>query len=168
MKECTKCKTSLSLESFNKQKLGKLGRRASCRTCQNTANREYKQTDRGKQLNREWKKTDKGKACKQRYKDGDQSKQTEKLYWSTDAYKQARAKRLDRDRFGGNRFLVLERDNHKCKECNSTYRIQVHHIDELGRNKPKMIQNNDPSNLITLCASCHIKQHNPVLKRWAK
>lgn len=54
------------------------------------------------------------------------------------------------------RKLVYVRDKYKCQECgvhchNTTKRrIQCHHIDY-------DILNNDLSNLITLCASCHVK-----------
>ena len=45
------------------------------------------------------------------------------------------------------------RDNHTCQECNYTqeqlkYKLLVHHIDY---NK----QNNNPTNLISLCRNCH-------------
>lgn len=39
-----------------------------------------------------------------------------------------------------------------CAECATTDRLHVHHID---RNPA----NNDPTNLLTLCASCHLKLH---------
>lgn len=67
-----------------------------------------------------------------------------------------------------NRLKALERDNNRCILCGSYYRVQVHHKDEMGRNKPKEQRNNELDNLITLCAKCHIEQHNPVLKRWNK
>lgn len=49
--------------------------------------------------------------------------------------------------------LIRDRDNHTCQECGFTeeelkYVLQVHHIDF---NK----KNNEPSNLISLCRSCH-------------
>jgi hypothetical protein len=54
------------------------------------------------------------------------------------------------------RKLVYKRDNYECQECGVHCRqegkdkIQCHHIDY-------DITNNDLSNLITLCASCHCK-----------
>ena len=39
-----------------------------------------------------------------------------------------------------------------CEECGTTERLHVHHKD---RNPA----NNDPGNLATLCASCHLKLH---------
>ena len=40
----------------------------------------------------------------------------------------------------------------KCEKCNTTERLHVHH-------KDRDVTNNDPSNLMTLCASCHLKLH---------
>jgi len=55
------------------------------------------------------------------------------------------------------RLTVLARDKFRCRICHYSKRegrkIVVHHIDW---NKT----NNDLSNLITLCASCHKKAHN--------
>jgi 5-methylcytosine-specific restriction endonuclease McrA len=39
-----------------------------------------------------------------------------------------------------------------CSECPATKGLHVHHID---RNH----ENDDPTNLVTLCASCHLKLH---------
>lgn len=39
-----------------------------------------------------------------------------------------------------------------CQECQTDNDLHVHHID---RNPA----NNDPSNLMTLCSSCHLKLH---------
>lgn len=42
----------------------------------------------------------------------------------------------------------------KCEACGATHDLQVHHQDENPRN-------NDPSNLRTLCRSCHRRAHSP-------
>jgi len=39
-----------------------------------------------------------------------------------------------------------------CEQCGNGQRLHVHHLDE----NP---QNNDPSNLKTLCATCHKRWH---------
>lgn len=39
-----------------------------------------------------------------------------------------------------------------CEFCGSTEHLDVHHLD-------KNIKNNLPSNLVTLCHSCHMKLH---------
>jgi len=46
-----------------------------------------------------------------------------------------------------------------CRMCGSKIDLQVHHIDE---NR----QNNQMSNLIILCRSCHSKQHRK--KEWGQ
>ena len=52
------------------------------------------------------------------------------------------------------RRKVLERDDNKCKKCDSIKRLQLHHI------VPQRLQGPDePFNLITLCAGCHTHWH---------
>jgi len=46
---------------------------------------------------------------------------------------------------------VLKRDNYSCQSCGSKKRLHVHH-------KIKGVQ--VFNNLITLCASCHMKLHH--------
>ena len=48
------------------------------------------------------------------------------------------------------RDFVLDRDHNKCQICSSRDKLHIHHI-------IKRINggNHDPSNLITLCSSCH-------------
>ena len=52
------------------------------------------------------------------------------------------------------RRIVYKRDDWTCQECgahcHNNIKIQCHHIDY-------DINNNDLSNLITLCSSCHMK-----------
>lgn len=167
-KICTKCSTEKELDQFNNQKAGKFGRRATCRDCQSKEHKAYKQTEHAKKLASEWKTSTKGRECEQRYRDRPRTKARLHLINTTDRYRTLRRIRADKERFGGNRVKALERDGYKCVVCSTTNMIQVHHKDGLGRNKPREIQNHNLSNLITLCASCHIKQHNPVLVRWQK
>ena len=55
------------------------------------------------------------------------------------------------------RMRIRERDGCKCVLCGSTGKLDVHHI-----NYDK--SDSDPSNLITLCGSCHIRtNHNRSL-----
>ena len=62
----------------------------------------------------------------------------------------------NRKRFGGNRDVVLERDNYLCQICgkdvSKKYQACVHHK---NRNK----QDNSFNNLITLCKKCHTGLH---------
>lgn len=73
--------------------------------------------------------------------------------------------RRDKKRFGGNRQIILERDNWECQKCGMNNEqhilifgrsITVDHIDGNGRYSKK--PNNEISNLITLCLRCHGKK----------
>ena len=68
-----------------------------------------------------------------------------------------RSELRNRDRFGGLRESILERDNHQCQMCFSKDKLIIHHKDGVGRNTSE--PHNDPNNLVTLCRSCHIKVH---------
>lgn len=64
------------------------------------------------------------------------------------------------------RLKILQRDNFICQSCESYCAgLHIHHKD---RNP----LNNNFDNLITLCASCHIKRHHKEdmdkLKQWMK
>lgn len=72
------------------------------------------------------------------------------------------AKNKDDERFGGNRALAIKRDLYSCQICGMGREehkqkygrdINVDHIDNSGRNKRQ--NNNDLSNLRTLCQKCH-------------
>lgn len=65
-----------------------------------------------------------------------------------------RADKNDR-RFSGVRDYVLGRDGFKCAQCGANSSLIVHHKDWIRTN-------NDPSNLLTLCRSCHRKEHFEV------
>lgn len=60
----------------------------------------------------------------------------------------------NKNRFGGNRLRVLERDNNTCTKCGETNKLKliVHHK---NRNK----KDNRLNNLITLCKRCHPYLH---------
>ena len=48
---------------------------------------------------------------------------------------------------------ILARDGHRCRRCGTAEgMLQVHHVD---RDK----SNTHPSNLLTLCAACHLAFH---------
>lgn|SRR5258707_10513860 len=53
----------------------------------------------------------------------------------------------------GQRKQALRRAKHRCQHCESTRRLEVHHLsyERLGREKKK--------DLIVLCAICHEKEH---------
>jgi len=65
----------------------------------------------------------------------------------------------------GSRELALERDFHKCTVCGKTHHeimLDVHHKDRIK-------SNNELENLVTLCHSCHTKEHKEenITVRWA-
>jgi 5-methylcytosine-specific restriction endonuclease McrA len=71
--------------------------------------------------------------------------------------------------YDGKRVKVLERDKSQCTMCGNKKYLIVHHKDNSGRIKDGRIfwnikPNNELSNLITLCQSCHIKLHNTESK----
>ena len=63
----------------------------------------------------------------------------------------------NRKNFGGQREIVLLRDDRMCVICSKTTKLCVHHID-------KNRQNNTLENLATLCSSCHGKIH--AMDKW--
>jgi 5-methylcytosine-specific restriction endonuclease McrA len=80
-----------------------------------------------------------------------------------------------KERFGGLRREVLERDDYKCVRCGMTNNehmrlwnreITLDHIDKNGRYSKK--PNNTLNNLQTLCLRCH--SHKDAIKhgRYAK
>ena len=63
----------------------------------------------------------------------------------------------------GNSRESIQADSHRwrarqieraeeCRQCGATEKLHVHHRD-------RDVTNNDPGNLETLCASCHLKLH---------
>lgn len=63
----------------------------------------------------------------------------------------------DKIYFSGNKKHVLDRDNHTCVNCGKTKGLVVHHKDHSGQTEKP---NNDMANLVTLCRSCHMKEHS--------
>lgn len=60
------------------------------------------------------------------------------------------------------KLKILKRDKYKCCECNSSgIYLHIHHIDY---NK----KNNRPTNLISLCNSCHSKTISPKKRKFWK
>jgi 5-methylcytosine-specific restriction endonuclease McrA len=71
---------------------------------------------------------------------------------------------LDKRDFGGNWYKVFDRDGGRCQTCGSTYQLVVHHKDLTGWGASPDKKNNDMSNLILLCSSCHMKLHRKLIK----
>jgi len=69
-----------------------------------------------------------------------------------------RARAHSRQRFGGLREEILERDGRLCRACGAAGRLHVHH------RKPGI---NDRELLITVCAGCHTRLHRlAALRIW--
>lgn len=54
------------------------------------------------------------------------------------------------------RWEVLNRDEWKCKRCDSMRDLHVHHVVPRSASKAGIL---DPENCITLCARCHEDHH---------
>lgn len=50
------------------------------------------------------------------------------------------------------REAILRRDDYRCQRCRRNEMLQVHHVDGDRTH-------NDPLNLLTLCAACHLALH---------
>jgi len=61
----------------------------------------------------------------------------------------------------GVRQLVITRDGNKCTRCDNTKRLQAHHLTYKNHfNEHKHLED-----LITLCKSCHEKEHEGLNKK---
>lgn len=67
----------------------------------------------------------------------------------------------NRQRYGGNYFIVAQRDRYRCAICGSTENLCVHHIDGYDPQKP---ENNEENKLILLCRKCHSQVHAKSLE----
>lgn len=81
----------------------------------------------------------------------------------------------DKERFGGNRQLALERDNFQCQDCGMTQEqhlnsfgqgLTVDHID--GKGRCSKVKNHKLENLRTQCCRCHPIKDKPMYmkRRW--
>ena len=52
----------------------------------------------------------------------------------------------------------------RCVLCASTYKLQTHHIRPVNPLNPDPFQN-DPSNLLVLCETCHSDKFHPHMAR---
>ena len=58
------------------------------------------------------------------------------------------------------RTRVLQRDGWKCQCCGISKNLHVHHLVHRSQ-----LGSDETDNLITLCAGCHRRQHEKVLRR---
>lgn len=52
------------------------------------------------------------------------------------------------------RQVILKRDNHKCQLCSSSFDLVIHHTNYQN------YMNEKPTDLVTLCQSCHSHLHS--------
>jgi len=64
--------------------------------------------------------------------------------------------RLDANSYRELHRQVLERDGWRCQTCGSLQHLQVHHLKFRSHSGSDVEQN-----LITLCADCHARTHQP-------
>lgn len=63
---------------------------------------------------------------------------------------------MNKKRYNGNYYIVLQRDKFRCALCNSIENLCVHHIDGYDESKP---ENNNENKMVTLCRHCHSNVH---------
>jgi predicted phage replisome organizer len=63
----------------------------------------------------------------------------------------------NKKRYGGNYYIVFDRDKKQCIICGSKDNLMVHHVYGYIPEKP---ENNDANKLVTLCQICHGKAHS--------
>ena len=68
---------------------------------------------------------------------------------------------INKKRYGGNYYLVCQRDKYRCALCESTENLCVHHIDGYDEEKP---ENNAANKMILLCRVCHSQVHRSGLE----
>jgi 5-methylcytosine-specific restriction endonuclease McrA len=139
LKKCSRCGKEKELNSFDGDKYTKDGFTSQCKECRSEIKkiwiRKPEVRERRKLRARKFRKTLRGRILTKK-----QNRKLQNLI-----------------RFGGLRYIVLERDNYKCFICGNSKKLLVHHIDGKGRNC--INPNNAPENLITMCQPCHQKLH---------
>ena len=58
--------------------------------------------------------------------------------------------------WGGIKSLALKRDENKCRKCGTEHQLEVHHKKPIYKGGPEF----DIDNCITLCHTCHVREHN--------
>lgn len=66
---------------------------------------------------------------------------------------------LNQKRYNGNYYLVMRRDNYKCRICGSIENLCVHHIDGYDAGHP---ENSAENKMLVLCRHCHSNVHAGV------
>lgn len=130
-KKCSRCGEIKPLSEFYKNKRHKDGLHSNCKKCHTS----WTTKEQHQAYYRTWAKN------------------------HPEAVKKHRADAHNRERFGGQKDYILNRDNFQCQLCGSTADLMVHHKDENN-------DNHNALNLVTVCKACHMKKHTPW--RWKK
>jgi 5-methylcytosine-specific restriction endonuclease McrA len=62
--------------------------------------------------------------------------------------------KLDVETYQALRQQIIDRDSWRCQSCGSMQNLQVHHLTFRSH-----MGSDSEQNLITLCATCHNRQH---------
>jgi 5-methylcytosine-specific restriction endonuclease McrA len=163
LKICEECGTEFEGKSFSKYCS------ANCRDIRNKRVKNLKKSEKRRVA---WEQMEHTKECEvcgsvfeltqqhrhQKYCSNQCRKKAERVFGNK---KDIDLKYKDKIRYGGNKDVVLRRDNYCCQLCNNTTSLVVHHIDCSGQSENP---NNDVDNLVTLCRRCHINLHKNILK----
>lgn len=91
------------------------------------------------------------------HKDTTSVRPTVNLFNCTDCTyisKEAKQAYLKSHKWKLKRQLILTRDNYQCVSCGSTTQLECHHLDYSS------LTNEPLEHLVTLCRTCHQRQHN--------
>jgi len=173
-KKCAICGKEKTLNEFNHNKVGIMGRRSNCRECQNEITRKYKHSERGKEKNRKWMQTPKGKAYAQRYRDKPKTKEKNKQNRNKKEFKartkiyhqrrRALKKELRATLTDEQWNLCLEYFQNTCAYCGNkenNLALAQDHVIPLSKGGEYTI-----NNIIPCCRSCNSKKSNKDLLEW--
>ena len=147
MKQCSKCKRWLPESEFRKNKSHKDGLHHWCKECEQQYRQQHK--EHYKQLSKQYRQQHK-EHLKQLWK---------KWYQQHKEHKKQYNKQYNKNyKYPLQRWsiAVKKRDNYTCQLCGSKKNLVAHHV--LSKERfPNLMYN--VSNGITLCKSCHVKEH---------
>lgn len=117
----------------------------------------YKDPEKAKERSRDYYLKNRDKIIKRSSTWNIENKERRKLIVKKNNDKSKNRKRLwhESKYFDGNMSI---KENSMCKICNVKINLIIHHLDGCNGKNGKSL-NNNPSNLIILCRSCHPKYH---------
>jgi len=167
MKKCDKCGKIKELSAFPiaKKRNGDKYYQNGCKECKYEYTRQWKAKNRDKvnKADKEW-----------RYKNWEKYLRSQRECYHKNIEERREQgcinqKKLIRE-YGYKRrngSLAKLPIKSKCKECGTNINLCVHHKDNQGRHNlnNKLKPNNDISNLLILCRSCHSSLHAQLRKK---